>query len=170
MSPSAIRKLPMSASNKVSGSANVRGWAPSLSIRLACRMAWGPKRAPLRLVVPMSNGMPAMQIAAAGSSRSSPRNPNGSEKRGASLVISALLSQRRQMRGHSAFSRQASVPWMTSFHHKSQPDCGPICCRISIAVTLRKPVNRIYFCPQPVPPVDCLPDQLLFRPPSVHSR
>ena len=59
-----------------------------------------------------------MQIAAAGSLRSSPRNPNGSEKVGVSLVISALSSQRRQFRGLSAFSRQASVPWMTSFHHR----------------------------------------------------
>ena len=34
-------------------------------MRLACRIAAGPNRAPLRLVVPISNGMPATQIAAA---------------------------------------------------------------------------------------------------------
>src|SRR5262245_58221009 len=42
-------------------------------MRLAWRIAAGPKRAPGRLEVPRSNGMPAMQIAASVFVRSRPR-------------------------------------------------------------------------------------------------
>ena len=51
--------------------------------RLAWRMACGPKRAPLRLVVPISSGMPAIEIAASCSRRPSPRIPGGTAKVGA---------------------------------------------------------------------------------------
>ena len=48
------RKSPMSATDSAAGSIRQPGWSPSTSMRLACRMAAGPKRAPLRLVTPMS--------------------------------------------------------------------------------------------------------------------
>jgi hypothetical protein len=67
----------MSASGMVAGSTQCRGCAPSVSIRLACRIADGPKRAPLLLVVPRSSGMPATQIGAARSLRATPRNVGG---------------------------------------------------------------------------------------------
>jgi hypothetical protein len=60
MSPRAISKSPISATDKAAGSIQERGWAPSTSMRLACRIACGPPRAPLRLVVPISSGTPAM--------------------------------------------------------------------------------------------------------------
>jgi hypothetical protein len=43
-------------------------------MRLACRIAAGPNRVPLRFEVPISKGMPAIEIAAARSRRSIPRN------------------------------------------------------------------------------------------------
>src|SRR3981081_2264176 len=49
-------------------------------------MACGPKRAPLRLVVPISSGMPAIEIAAP-SRRPIPRKPGGTAKVGTSLAI-----------------------------------------------------------------------------------
>jgi len=44
---------------------------------LAARMAAGPNRAPLRLVVPMSNGIPATQIGDVGSRLPTPRKLAG---------------------------------------------------------------------------------------------
>ncbi len=73
MSPSAMAKSPMSASGRLAGSTQVAGWAPSVSMRLAARMAAGAKRAPGRLVVPMSSGMPAMTSGAALSAFRMPR-------------------------------------------------------------------------------------------------
>ena len=51
-------------------------------MRLACRIATGPKRAPLRLVVPMSNGMPAIWNAASPGDRDRPRKVDGVAKVG----------------------------------------------------------------------------------------
>ena len=70
-------KSPMSASGSFVASTRCCGCSPSTNIRLACRMAPGPKRAPLLLVVPRSRGIPAMQIGAARSRRLMPRNVGG---------------------------------------------------------------------------------------------
>ena len=87
ISPSAIRKSPISDSINFETLIHAVGCAPSTSIRLAWRMACGPKRAPLRLVVPISSGMPAIEIAASRSRRPNPRNPGGTAKVGGSLAI-----------------------------------------------------------------------------------
>ena len=82
ISPSAMRKSPMSATDCAAGSIHQWGWSPSTSMRLACRIAAGPKRAPLRLVVPISNGIPAMQNEASVPRRSIARKLGGSAKVG----------------------------------------------------------------------------------------
>ncbi len=82
-----MRKSPISESSNCAGSIQAVGCAPSTSIRLAWRMACGPKRAPLRLVVPISSGMPAMEIAASRSRRPIPRNEGGTAKVGNSLAM-----------------------------------------------------------------------------------
>ena len=53
-------KSPMSETGMLAGSTQCSGWSPSVSIRLARRIAAGPSRVPERLVVPMSIGMPAI--------------------------------------------------------------------------------------------------------------
>src|ERR1700747_1941145 len=63
----------MSARSSLSISAQDAGWSPSTSMRLACRIAAGPNRAPGRFEVPRSKGMPAMQMAASPFERSRPR-------------------------------------------------------------------------------------------------
>ena len=49
----------MSATFIAAGSIQNSGCSPSVSMRLARRIAYGPSRAPARLVVPMSSGTPA---------------------------------------------------------------------------------------------------------------
>ena len=73
------------------------GWAPSTSMRLARRIAAGPSRAPVRLVVPISSGMPATVKAAARSVRARPRNPAGVAKVGVPVIrLSCNLSWRHR--------------------------------------------------------------------------
>ena len=68
----------MSARFIVAGSIQNSGCSPSVSMRLARRMACGPSRAPARLVVPMSSGTPVTTKSAPGSPRVMPRKPGGS--------------------------------------------------------------------------------------------
>jgi sugar lactone lactonase YvrE len=55
-------------------------WVCSTSMRLARRIASGPKRAPLRFVVPISSGAPAMQKRALRSLFPTPRKIGSIEK------------------------------------------------------------------------------------------
>ena len=77
----------MSATFIAAGSTQNSGCAPSVSIRLARRIAWGPSRAPARLVVPISSGTPATTNSAPGSLRVMPRKPGAVAKVGTSVIV-----------------------------------------------------------------------------------
>jgi hypothetical protein len=49
-----MRKSPISAMSRSAGAVPAIGWSPSTSMRLAWRIAVGPKRAPGRFEVPRS--------------------------------------------------------------------------------------------------------------------
>src|SRR5690349_15151622 len=61
-------------------------------MRLACRIAWGPPRAPLRLVVAMSSGMPATHNAASRSWRETPMKVGGMAKVGVPMAAADKAS------------------------------------------------------------------------------
>src|SRR6202011_3718537 len=90
MSPCAMRKSPISARSIFSISAHDAGWSPSTSMRLAWRIAAGPKRAPGRFEVPRSKGMPATQIVASAVERSRPRKVGRVAKVGTEVMASYL--------------------------------------------------------------------------------
>ena len=75
---------------KVAGSTQNSGCAPSVSMRLARRMACGPSRAPARLVVPISSGTPATTKSASRSLRVTPRKPGGIANVGVSVMRCVL--------------------------------------------------------------------------------
>ncbi len=81
----------MSATFSAAGSIQNSGCAPSVSIRLARRIACGPSRAPARLVVPMSSGTPATINSVAGSLQAIPRNPGAVAKVGTAAGISVIV-------------------------------------------------------------------------------
>jgi len=57
-----------------------------MSMRLAWRMACGPKREPVRFVTPISSGIPATVTGAVLSYRDTPRKVAGVAKVGASVI------------------------------------------------------------------------------------
>jgi hypothetical protein len=69
-----------------------------------------------------------MQIAAAESSHSSPRKPDGTKKVGPLPVIVNVITSGRRSRGAGSI-RRSSVPWMFPFHYTAICSIGIICSR-----------------------------------------
>src|SRR5882762_4712185 len=69
-------------------------------MRLAWRIAAGPKRAPGRFEVPRSNGIPATQIAASVLARSTPRNVGRTANVGTEVILSGEATTGWKGRSH----------------------------------------------------------------------
>ncbi len=83
------------------------GWSPSVSMRLARRIACGPSRAPARLVVPMSSGMPATTYAASRLVRVTERKFDEAAKVGVSVMAQHSLGGAGRGRGSGGVGRGA---------------------------------------------------------------
>ncbi len=101
------------------------GCSPSVSMRLARRMACDPVAAAARLVVPMSSGTPATTTSAPGSLRVMPGNPEVVANVGVSDMVSGCRRIRRWRAPITSSSRAQPAPISWALTHSPCTSAPP---------------------------------------------